>query len=92
MLVKIFQAASFNDEAIENMGTLRNVQLPTDESPKEQCKKFLDQFPGQHISYYITPGGLSGWIDVAEDTVSGLPAAVEARCQLRVCNLGEPSL
>ena len=92
MLLKIFEVESPNDEAIENMGTLRNVQLPTDGSPTEQCRKFLDQFPGQRVSYHITSGRLSGWIDVAEDTVSGLLAAVEARCQLRVCNLGEPSL
>ena len=51
MLLKIFEVASPNEEPIQNMGTIRNVQLPTDGSPKEQCRKFLEQFPQQRVSY-----------------------------------------
>ena len=54
-------------------------------------QEVLDQFPWQRVSYYISTEGISGWINVTEDTVGGVREAVQARRQLRVCNLGEPA-
>ena len=87
MKLKVFKAATPNDQPPENLGTKKEVEVPNFGTCQQGCRAFLEQFPGEQVSYYSLPG----WTKVAESTFDALSNAAQGCLQLRVYKQGDKS-